>query len=77
VIGKFHNPAPVMMTCVPSRFISRYKQNKGFMSVPTICFNVNRIHDSVGKTLRAANSGCVTTISQASLDQGITHDENS
>jgi hypothetical protein len=31
------------------------------MSVPAICFNFNRIHDSVGKALRTANQARVTT----------------
>ena len=34
-------------------------QNEGLMGIPTVCSNLNRIHDSVGKTLRTAKQGRV------------------
>jgi hypothetical protein len=41
-----------------------------------LCFNLNRIHDSVGKTLRTAGQGHMTANSHAWLDPGsIIHEQ--
>jgi hypothetical protein len=42
-------------------------QNRGLMSVPNflLCFDFNKIHDSVGKALRTADQGRVTANSHA------------
>jgi hypothetical protein len=39
------------------------------MSVPTICFNLNGIHDSVWKALRTANQDRVTPFNSHALSR--------